>query len=156
MSSYRVARTIDGAADIELNFSNLMRLDGDISHSPPPPSSNSLSSISRRYEERMDDQEEGEDGEKELETGETGKCSANANENGGEEEEEEEVLVDSWCTAVPMETLGDTRISIFPSPPPPPAILANPICPRRYSFILHLTFLLFSLPLTFKGGLARE
>lgn len=30
-------------------------------------------------------------------------CSANANENG---EEEEEVLVDSWCTAVPMETLG--------------------------------------------------
>lgn len=41
--------------------------------------------------------------EKELETGETGKCSANANENG---EEEEEVLVDSWCTAVPMETLG--------------------------------------------------
>lgn len=34
LSSYRVARTIDGA-DIELNFSNLTRLDGDISHSPP-------------------------------------------------------------------------------------------------------------------------
>lgn len=98
LSSYRVARTIDGA-DIELNFSNLTRLDGDISHSPLGFLERSSS---RRYEGRMD----GRDGvgkkEKELETGETGKCSANANENG----EEEEVLVDSWCTAVPMETLG--------------------------------------------------
>lgn len=38
----------------------------------------------------------------------------------------------------PWRHLEDTRISIFPSPSPP-AILANPICPRRYSFILHLT-----------------
>lgn len=40
--------------------------------------------------------------------------AANANEN---REEEEKVLVDSWRTAVPMETLGDTRISIFLSLP---------------------------------------
>lgn len=63
--------------------------------------------------------------------------AANANEN-REEEEEDEVLVDSWRTAVPMETLGDTRISIFLSLPHQ-TILANPICPRRYSFISRLT-----------------
>lgn len=88
--------------------------------------------------------------EKELETGETGKCSANANENG----EEEEVLVDSWCTAVPMETLGGHSYFNL-SLPSPPAILANPICPRRYSFILHLTSS-SPPPLHVQGRLARE
>lgn len=100
MSSYRVARTIDGA-DIELNFSNLMRLDGDPSFLP-----SFLGFLerfsSRRYEERMER-------EKKVES-----VAANANEN---REEEEKVLVDSWRTAVPMETLGDTRISIFLSLP---------------------------------------
>lgn len=72
--------------------------------------------------------------EKELETGETGKCSANANENG----EEEEVLVDSWCTAVPMETLGGHsyfNLSLpLSSGDPRKSNLSTP-----YSFILHLT-----------------
>lgn len=50
LSSYRVARTIDGA-DIELNFSNLTRLDGDISNSPLGFLERSSS---RKYEGRMD------------------------------------------------------------------------------------------------------
>lgn len=52
LSSYRVARTIDGA-DIELNFSNLMRLDGGPSFLP-----SFLGFLerfsSRRYEERVE------------------------------------------------------------------------------------------------------
>ena len=97
LSSYRVARTIDGCRyRIEfLEFNAFGRI-----HLLPSLDSSIFFDMKREW--TVESGGEGTGNWRDWKD-----CSANANENGEEEEEEEEeVLVDSWCTAVPMETLG--------------------------------------------------
>ena len=94
-------------ADIELNFSNLTRLDGDISFLPWIPRFSSIWRENGRS--RV--------GEKELETGETGKTVARTLMR--MEKKKKKKKKKFWLIAgaqlFPWRHLEDTRISIFPS-----------------------------------------